>query len=258
MQDLKNKVRAHVFSQIENDAIALSELAPAIGWRQRVEQAADDFLPQLIAFAPALMQEVAAILNSPNRIRESWQTIRRSLVGTIASEEIQQAVRTLDDELRHESNLLTVITGETVSGLLTDFLCRGIATLRKNKRSTYPDLYFAGFDYSRLPQRRRGQAIGPARKGDAPSSVPDGIEIKSQRGQRIRVDCHHPHQGLHLVMTFDQQQEDWVVFDVLVAYLTKADYRRATRNTTATTEKFSFSHAPFISVITGIAAGDGT
>jgi hypothetical protein len=41
------------------------------------------------------------------------------------------------------------------------------------------------------------------------------------------------------------------VHDVYLAYLSKADYTRAERNTTATTEKFSFGHAPFISVTTG-------
>jgi hypothetical protein len=38
---------------------------------------------------------------------------------------------------------------------------------------------------------------------------------------------------------------------VYLAYLSKANYKRAERNTTATTDKFSFGHTPFISVTTG-------
>ncbi|MEK7834089.1 MAG: hypothetical protein AAB401_23580, partial [Acidobacteriota bacterium] len=101
---------------------------------------------------------------------------------------------------------------------------------------------------------KRGNAVGPALRGGNPTSVPDGIEIKSQRGRRIRVDCHHDHQGIHLVMTFDKENEIWSVLDVYVAYLAKSNYARATRNTTATTEKFSFSHATFISALSGAAA----
>ena len=55
-------------------------------------------------------------------------------------------------------------------------------------------------------------------------------------------------------MTFDKENEIWSVLDVYVAYLAKSNYARATRNTTATTEKFSFSHATFISALSGAAA----
>lgn len=255
MQELKNKVFRQVFLQVEKDAAALSALEPVLNWNQRVEEAAGLFIPRLIEIAPALRREVELILNSPQIIRATWQKIKTDLQEIRLPKEINQQILMLDRELPLESQLLTVITGETVSNLIADYLCRELPALRKNNRSTYPDLYFDFFDYSPLPRRSSGNAIGPALKGNSPSSVPDGIEIKSQRGKRIRVDCQHNHQGLHLVMTFEQVQEVWVVFDLYVAYLTRADYRRATRNTTATTEKFSFSQTPFISVITGIAAG---
>lgn len=251
MQKLENKVLAYVIAQIENDAEALSQLAPALPWRQRIEAAARRFLPRLMALAPRLRRDIELTLNSPRIIRATWQQLKADLQAMPLAEETQQRLALLDAELILESNLLTIITGETVSHLIADFLCREIAGIRQNNRSTYPDLYLAEFDYSLLPPRRRGHTIGPARKGEAPSSVPDGVELKSQRGKKIRVDCHHNHQGLHLVLTFDRVQEEWKTFDLYVAYLTQADYQRATRNTTATTEKFSFSHAPFISVLTG-------
>lgn len=255
MPKLKNKVLAHVLNQIERDAANLSALEPKLKWKRRVETGTKLFVPQLIELAPKLRQEVELTLNSLNNARATWSKIKAYLRQDRVPKEIEQHIALLDAELRLEARLFTVITGETISNLISDFLCNEFPGLRKNNRSTYPDLYFASFDYSALPRRQSGNAIGPALRKEHPTSVPDGIEIKSQRGKRIRVDCHHDHQGLHLAMTFEQAGEQWHVYDVYLAYLSKADYRRATRNTTATTEKFSFSHSPFISVISG-ASGE--
>lgn len=248
---LKNKVLSHILAQIERDTASLSALEPKLKWKQRIETGVKLFVPGLIELAPKLRQEVELTLNSPHNARATWSKIKEHLRQGRIPKEIEQHISLLDAELGLEARLLTVITGETVSNLISDFICHEFPDLHKNNRSTYPDLYFASFDYSHLPRRQSGNAIGPALRREHPTSVPDGIEIKSQRGKRIRVDCHHDHQGLHLAMTFDQAGERWRAYDVYLAYLSKSDYRRATRNTTATTEKFSFSHAPFISVISG-------
>jgi hypothetical protein len=157
----------------------------------------------------------------------------------------------MDDALKREGGLFSLITGDTVSKLIADFLCEKYQDLAQNNRSTYPDLYFSTADYSKLPKRTRHLAVGPALRGDKPTSVPDGIEIKSNKGARIRVDSHHDHQGLHLALTFEKRGDKYRALDLYLAYLSKADYTRATRRTTATTDKFSFGHAPFISVLTG-------
>ncbi|MEP7336820.1 MAG: hypothetical protein ABI977_03680 [Acidobacteriota bacterium] len=254
MQNLKRSVLRHVLSQIERDMAGLSIIEPNLGWKPRVEKVARQFIPRLVEIAPKLKQDVALVLNSPHIIRETWARVKNHLEAGKIPAEIKKSISVIERELEFEARLLSVITGETVSNLISDFLCREFPDLKKNNRSTYPDLYFASFDYSKLPFRKRGNAMGPALRGSNPTSVPDGIEIKSQRGRRIRVDCHHDHQGLHLVMTFNKENEVWSASDVYVAYLAKSDYARATRNTTATTEKFSFSHATFISAISGASA----
>jgi hypothetical protein len=190
------------------------------------------------------MRHVESSLNSPAVVRAIWERIKGGAADA-------QLIAEMDDALEREQMLLSVITGETVSKLIADFLCERYRELAQNNRSTYPDLYLQTVDYSRLPKRTRGLAEGPALRGGRPTSVPDGIEIKSNRGPRIRVDCHHDHQGLHLALTFERNSDRWTVHDVYLAYLSKADYTRAERNTTATTDKFSFGHAPFISVTTG-------
>ena len=238
------QVLRHILSQIERDRPGLLALAPNIGWPERVRHTAETYVPGIVESAVDLMGHVESSLNSPAVVRETWQRVKKSLKDTRLAAE-------MDEALERERTLLSLITGETVSKLIADFLCGRYSELAQNNRSTYPDLYSRTADYASLSKRRRGLAEGPALRGGRPTSVPDGIEIKSNRGSKIRVDCHHDHQGLHLALSFGQDGGRWTVHDVSLAYLSKADYTRAERNTTATTEKFSFGHAPFISVITG-------
>lgn len=256
---MKNKtvkqVLQHILRQIERDDQGLTTLAPAIGWPERVRRTAEVFAPRIVGAADELLRHVEHSLNSPEFVREIWNQVREILtdprVATLFDLDVEGLAASMNAALDSEDQLLAIITGDTVSKLIADFLCREYPDLAQNNRSTYPDLYFNTSDYSGLPKRTKDLAKGPALRGKKPTSVPDGVEIKSNRGQRIRVDCHHDHQGLHLALTFEHDGERWLAYDLYLAYLSKADYRQATRNTTATTEKFSFGHAPFISVITG-------
>jgi hypothetical protein len=237
----------HILQQIERDDAALAALQPPLSWKGRVIQTAEKFVPAAVALADELMREVENSLNSPETVRDIWRKLKKQLTD----EKFKPTINAMDSALTQESKLFALITGETVSKLIAEFLCRSFGNLGENNRSTYPDLYFTDVDYSQLPTRARGRAEGPARKGNNPTSVPDGIEIKSNKGARIRVDSHHDHQGLHLALTFGRKDDIWKVYDVYIAYLSKADYTRAARNTTATTEKFSFGHTPFISLTGG-------
>lgn len=238
------QVRRHILRQIERDKNELDKLEPQLGWYERTVGTAESFIPRIVTSATPLLRHVETSLNSPSVVRSVWKQVKEGLKD-------EKLIVMMEDALEREQLLLTVITGDTISKLIADLLCGQYPDLAQNNRSTYPDLYSAKVDYSKLPRRKRGLAEGPALRGGKPTSVPDGIEIKSNRGSRIRVDCHHDHQGLHLALTFGQEGERWEAHDVYLAYLSKADYRRAERNTTATTDKFSFGHTPFISVITG-------
>jgi hypothetical protein len=237
------KVLRYILRQIERDRANLSALEPNIGWSERVRRTAETYVPRIVESAGDLMRHVEASLNSPAAVRTVWGRVKASVKD-------KELVAEMDDALERERMLLSVIGGETVSKLIADFLCGRYGELAQNNRSTYPDLYLRTADYSGLPKRTRNLAEGPALRGGRPTSVPDGIEIKSNRGQKIRVDCHHDHQGLHLALTYVHDGGKWTVHDVYLAYLSKSDYTRAERNTTATTDKFSFGHAPFISLTT--------
>ncbi|MDZ4686002.1 MAG: hypothetical protein SH850_13115 [Planctomycetaceae bacterium] len=78
--------------------------------------------------------------------------------------------------------------------------------------------------------------------------VPDGLEIKTCR-KVIRVDCHHSHPGLHLVLVFDKVGRMFSVTDVRVAFLQSSDYHVSERNTPTTTVKSSFNGDRFVSLL---------
>lgn len=194
-----SRVRRHILRQIARDQNELARLIPSLGWPERVRRTADAFVARLVATAARLLRHVETSLNSPAVVRALWLEVRARLAD-------EQLIAAMDNALEQEKRLFAVITGDTVSKLIADFLCEQYPDVAQNNRSAYPDLYFATADYSALPQRKRGLAIGPALRGGRPTSVPDGIEIKSNRGTRIRVDSHHNHQGLHLALTFDYMQ----------------------------------------------------
>lgn len=241
------QVRRHILGQIERDREQLAALAPALGWVERVRLTADTFIPCIVKSAEPLLRHVESSLNSPAVVKATWKKIRKELKN-------DRLIAEMDDALERQERLLARITGDTVSNLITDFLCGLIPDLARNNRSTYPDLYFSTYDYTSLPRRTKDLAVGPALKGkkrQVPTSIPDGIEVKTCRGTSIRVDAHHHHQGLHLALAFDYDGLRATAHDLYLAHLSKADYRHSVKNTMATTEKYSFGHAPFISVTTG-------
>ena len=81
-----------------------------------------------------------------------------------------------------------------------------------------------------------------------PVRVPDGIEIKTCR-KNLRVDCHHPHAGLHVELLYTESNRLFCVTDIQVGFLTTHDYRESNRNTTSTTVKYSFGGERFVRVM---------
>ena len=221
-----------------------------VDWHGRSLATADSLIPWLIQVAPALKNHVQDVLNAPALLRSMWATSRCHV--NLPKEQIEAFDRqlVLDDVLRES------VTGEVVSNVVSKFLIEHHpdAALRSNGRSDYPDLYLATLDYSVLPQFKRKKRAaaedeyGAALTGNRPVRVPDGMEIKTCR-ERIAVDCHHPHAGLHLVLLFTEAARMFTVEDVRVAFLRAGDYRESERNTTATTVKFSFNGDHFVSLL---------
>lgn len=196
--------------------------------------------------APALRAYVEDVLNSPALLREAWAALKTQIddPGEVAR---------IDELLKHEQVLLDFVAGDTVSIVVTGHLLARYpgGALGGNSKSDYPDLFLNTHDYSKLPVRARDdQEIGAAVRGKQrkPVRVPDGLEIKTSR-DNANIDCHYPHVGLHLMLSFITTGERVVVDDVLAAFLRHADYRITVPKTKATTLKASFSRAPFVSLL---------
>ena len=217
-------------------------------WPSRARATAQTLIPWLTSTSPELKSYVEGILNAPVQLRRMWSDIRTRV--NLSANQIEAFDRqlTLDDVLRES------VTGEVVSKVVTKFLIDHKPDLRSNGRSDYPDLYLGSLDYSGLDLFKRKSSDGDVEYGAAlkgaeqrPVRVPDGLEIKTCRNQ-IRVDCHHPHAGLHLVVVFEEASRIFTVTDLRVAFLRLADYHESGRNTTATTVKYSFNGDRFISL----------
>ena len=239
----------HVLGQIATASPELRQCVPTqIDWPKRATATAKLLVPLLHRDGLRLKQHVEDILNAATRLRLLWSEFRTRVALSAGDIAEFNRLLTLDDVLRES------ITGEIVSNVVSHFLLDENPNLCSNGRSDYPDLYLKTIDYSMLPvfgrKRTESEEFGASLKGanKRPVRVPDGLEIKTCRDQ-LRVDCHHPHAGLHLAVVFSQANRLYTVDDIRIAFLSAADYRESNRNTTATTVKYSFNAEPFISLL---------
>lgn len=239
---------AHVLAQVEAAKPELDGYAPVgLGWHSRAVKAVKTLVPWLAKEAPGLRLYVEEVLNAPALLRDAWAAIKLQI-------DAPAEVARIDELLAREKVLLNFVAGDTVSIVVTGHLLSKYpdGILAGNSKSDYPDIFVKTFDYSKLPVRTRDdKEIGAAIRGKEkkPVRVPDGLEIKTSR-DGASIDCHYPHVGLHLMLSFQTKGERVVVDDVLVAFLRTADYRITQPKSKATTLKASFSRAPFVSLLT--------
>ena len=246
---MAQSVLTFIKQQIRYAESELAQYQPReMNWADRSRTSSAKLIPWLEKAAPGLKSYVEEVLNAPVSLRELWKQVRnQSKLPEQTKAEFDRLLK-LDDVLRES------LTGEAVSKVVTLFLTAQNTDFQSNGRSDYPDLFLQSADYSGLAtfQRHRGgdEEFGAALKGAdrRPVRVPDGLEIKTCR-DTIRVDCHHPHAGLHLTVVFSETERRFTVGDIRVAFLKSADYREAARNTTATTVKYSFNGDRFVSLL---------
>ncbi len=238
---------SRILKQVEAAKPDLAAYPPVgFGWYSRALATVNTLVPWLIKEAPGLCLYGEEVLNSPALLREAWVALKPQINSRGEKARI-------DELLDKEGVLLKFVAGDTVSIVVTGHLLARYPSgaLAGNSKSDYPDIYLKTYDYSALPVRSRtAQEIGAAVRGKTrtPVRVPDGLEIKTSRNG-ASIDCHYPHAGLHLMLSFDTKGTRVVVNDVLAAFLSRADYRIASRKTEATTVKASFSRAAFVSLL---------
>jgi len=240
---------AQILRQVDAAKAELNAYEPAgIRWYARAVAAVNTLVPWLVKEAPGLRQHVEDVLNSHGLLRDAWAALRPQI-------DVPAEVARIDELLEYESVLLRDVTSDTVSSVVTGHLLTHYPDggLAGNSKSDYPDLFLKANDYSSLPVRSRRDShkeIGAAVRGTQrkPVRVPDGLEVKTSRNG-ANIDCHYPHVGLHLMLSFVTTGERVLVDDVLAAFLRADNYRISSRRTEATTVKASFSRAPFVSLL---------
>lgn len=242
-----------ILDQIQAASTDLAAYRPEeIDWQCRARETATELVPWLQSVSAGLRTYVQDVLNAPLVLRQLWKAMRKHV--DLPREQLEAFDRQLqlDDVLRES------VTGEVISNVVSKFLHEQHPTsgLASNGRSDYPDLYRTALDYSGLPKFVRKKKptpedeYGAATKGkeSRPVRVPDGLELKTCR-DRIAVDCHYPHAGLHLVLLFTAAAKTFVVNDLKVAFLRRTDYRESERNTESTTVNYSFNGDRFVSLL---------
>lgn len=233
----------------------LAELSPNdYDWAERTSETLDALVPRLVPLASRIKTEIPKRLNSP-----------QFLLTTI-SDGSPLVIRQDDDELRdwydtvsklsgEASSLIANLESQQISAEIQRYIVsdKGLGDLVfANGNSIYPDLILLDRDYSLLPEQNRTNPIdGPCVRGKnrRPSNVPDGCEIKTKKGNRISVDAHGAHAGLHLGVTWDIINNLVKITGVWAAYVRVADHRESGRNVNVTTVKYSFGHKLFISLL---------
>lgn len=262
------KVKRHVFDVLDAPETReeLSNYGPSgFDWNDRVREAASIFLPLLVNLAPVLASQsvapfnFATELNDYLRGNETERVLSSILDRSPQSKEaavhwIEQCRQLAQGASRAVANVESQqISAEVRRFLLSDDELGSIAV--DNGNSIYPDLLLADFDYSFLSFQSRSNPIhGPClrnRRKPRPSNVPDGCEIKTNQSDKLKVDAHGAHPGLHLGITWGFDGPRVTVYDVWVAYIRESDYTISNGRVDVTTKKRSFGHAPFISLLRG-------
>jgi len=245
---VRDIVLTNIKKQICNASVELNNYRPdSVDWKRRCIGSAEKIIPWLECNAEEMKKYVEGVLNAPVELRRIWRTIASSLALPNWKIEVFERQLEFDDVLRE------LIPGEVVSKVVVKYLTDKSSFFKANSRSDYPDLYLSNSDYSQLPRfRRNSDEYGAALKGrdGRPVRVPDGLEIKTCK-DRVAVDCHHSHIGLHLVLLYKYTESNtsYEVDDVLIAFLRTENYHESRRNTTATTVKYSFNREPFSSLL---------
>jgi hypothetical protein len=262
------KVETYILGQLgSQDAIdELKSLGPrGYDWNPRVNEAVAILLPKLVEIAPVLVEECLKPFNSPIELRKYLNhELFDKTVTRIADKDAQEAkdYRALLDKCRdlglRSCCAIPNLESQQISAEVKRFLLskQGLnGLIRETGGSIYPDLVLAGFDYSFLSFQKRDIPIsGPCLKNPRspfPSNAPDGCEIKTNQGTRIKVDAHGAHPGLHLGITWGFREDKIVFYDIWIAYIRVKDYLISNGRVDVTTKKRSFGHNPFISLLRG-------
>ena len=227
----------------------------SINWIDRTRATLDDFLPIASDLATYVCDTVPRRLNSAYKLEELYLKQKNYF---LTDQKLSSWIKDFEENLLVNTEIVGSLESQQVSAEIQRqvFNWHGLSSkIFNNGNSIYPDFIFKDRDYSSLPfqSRQTGTVHGPClqgKKNPKPSNVPDGVELKTNRGKRMRVDAHAPHIGLHLAFTWNFSEIGHVEINgAWLAFITESDHKEATRNSKTTTVKYSFGQDKFISLL---------
>jgi len=250
-----NNILNHLLNQLhspdnKNDLLFLSKQHNC-DWEKRAEQTINYIVPRLKNISEGMVMEIPKKLNASgilNRKLDEGANKFNHLPEVIAFIESIREHATAFTEITedYESQQISASVQKYISNKLSD-------DLYSNSKSSHPDFVLKNLDYSHLPyQKKKNPVVGPCLKKttNSPSNIPDGLELKSTKGSKIKVDAHSLHVGLHLGITWNFTNISEIEINgVWLAYITYQDYKKSSENVITTSPKYSFGHDPFISLI---------
>jgi len=240
-----------------SDPRAIHELQslgpPSFDWMNRVKETCEVYVPKFVGLAGDLVKQCEATVNSASDLRNELSDGCPVDSSSAAAKQWLVKCRNLAESARQfvdhvESQQISA----EIQRIAADKLSRAVYA---NGNSTYPDFVRRDLDYSFLPfQSRTAPIDGPCLKranGTAsarPSNVPDGIELKTNRGPRIKVDAHGAHPGLHLGVTWEVSNARLTILGIFVSYIRIFDHTISGGRVAVTTKKASFGHEHFFPI----------
>lgn len=226
-----------------------------INWFDRVEETIDVLVPRLTVLAENLVVDVPRKLNSSHDFIGHIETGNRKFSDVPGFLDWLEALKL---SASHASEMIGQLESQQISAAVQRYISsdQGLGDIVfSNGASIYPDFILKSRGYRGLPLQSRSNPVdGPCLQGKTtarPSNVPDGLELKTNRGKRIRVDAHGAHSGLHLGVTWELNDGKVVIDGVWIGYIRICDHRESGRNVAVTTVKHSFGHECFTSLLEG-------
>lgn len=250
---LLERIQTHILKQF-NNPIAQQELiqiSSDVNWAERTKQNLELLLPKLPELAQIIKTNVPKNLNSSILLLEQIKKGQDNFPKE--NESLYKWFTELSLLAENSKDAISNIESQQVSAEIQRLIASPLglgSNYRANGKSIYPDLVNLSLDYAMLSKQSRKNPIdGPCLRGVNPSNVPDGCEIKTNQGKKVRVDAHSAHAGLHLAVTWDFVNGQVEINGVWLAYVRFCDYKESERNVEATTVKYSFGHDLFVSLI---------
>jgi hypothetical protein len=218
-------------------------------WADRLINTYDKLFPKLFESLENIIQTIELKINSISSLYNLLND--RNIIKELKKDEVyrdwikqcQSLSKVIRDQVEEIQNQqITKVIEETLIDELNINLVR-------NSNSWYPDLYFKENDYSFLPKNVSNEPCVKGKAGTIPTNVPDGLEVKTNKGQRVKIDAHARHPGFHICFLWEVKHGKFFINCVVFNYIRKEDYYKCNVNSEGTTIKYSLYRRHFVPII---------